>query len=80
MTNTLLKLSAFDKSIFWRDGESYWLLGIIGVLLGLLVGGLLWYKCGKQAKVLERSNQELRDIHGQLQDRRELMESIIEDL
>lgn len=79
MTNTLL-LSPFDKSIFWHGGESYIILGIIGVLLGLLVGWLAWRKCGEQANSIERSNEELGRIHKQLQMKQKELNSMIEEL
>ncbi len=79
MTNTLL-LSPFDKSIFWHGGESIIILGILGVLLGLLVGWLAWRKCREQANSIERSNEELRRIHKQLQIKKDELNTVISEL
>ena len=80
MTHTLLKLSVFDKSIFWHDVESYIILEIIGVLLGLLVGRFAWSKYRVQAKNLELSNQKLNEIHRLLYDQENQIGSVMEEL
>jgi len=80
MTHTLLKLSVFDKSIFWHDVESYIILGIIGVLLGLLVGRFAWSQYRVQAKNLEQSNQKLNEIHRLLYDQESQIGSVMEEL
>jgi len=80
MNYTLLKLSAFDKSIFWYSGEGYILLGLLGVLLGLLVGWITWRKCRDQADQLEASNKQLREIHRKMKDKQEQINSVIEEL
>lgn len=79
MTNTLL-LSPFDKSVFWHGAETYIILGLFGVLLGLLVGWLAWRKSKEQADALERTNQELRNIDQQLEEKLGAINSIVEEL
>ncbi len=79
MTNTLL-LSPFDKSVFWHGAETYIILGLFGVLLGLLVGWLAWRKSKEQADALERTNQELRNIDQQLEEKQGAINSLVEDL
>ena len=80
MTHTLLKLSAFDKSIFWHGGESYIILGLLGVLLGMLVGWFTWRKYRGQADSLEESNKRLREIHRKMIDKQAQIDSVIEEL
>ena len=79
MTNTLL-LSPFDKSVFWHGAETYIILGLFGVLLGLVVGWLAWRKSKEQADALERTNQELRNIDQQLEEKLGAINSIVEEL
>jgi len=80
MTHTLLKLSAFKKSIFWHSGEGYIILGIFGIILGLLVGWAVWRKCRIQANRMEESNKELREVHRCFKYKQEQIDSVIDEL
>jgi len=79
MKHILLKLSTFDKIIFWHDG-SYFILGALGMCLGLFVGWLVCYKCREQANNLEQSNQKLREIYRELQDKQSQVDAVIDEL
>ena len=80
MAYILLKLSIFDKSIFWYGGESYIILGFLGVLLGIIVGWCTWRKCRDQADRMEEANKNLREIHRKLLDKQAQIESVIDEL
>ena len=80
MTYTLLKLSTFDKSIFWYGGEGYIILGILGILLGLLVGWSVWRTCRTQADNMEKSNKQLREVYRRVQFKKEQINSVIDEL
>ena len=79
MTITL-PLSFFDKSIFWHGAETYIILGLICVLLGIFVGWLAWRKCKEQADELERANRNLKQLNKQLEEKQGAIHLMVEEL